>query len=191
MCGISGFFLLNNFSTHRESLQTLRNMTNVLRHRGPNASGYWSSEKDNIYLGHRRLSIIDLSKSANQPMCSNNERYIIIFNGEIYNFKKLKNELKSSFNVKFKTQSDTEVILELIVQFGFRKALDKIIGMFSLAVWDKKEKNLFLAIDPLGKKPLYWAMDEKNLIFASEIKSILKFKKFRKTLNHQSLSEFL
>ena len=91
MCGISGFFLLNNFSTHRESL--FRNMTNVLRHRGPNASGYWSSEKDNIYLGHRRLSIIDLSKSANQPMCSNNERYIIIFNGEIYNFKKLKNEL--------------------------------------------------------------------------------------------------
>ena len=94
MCGISGFFLLNNFSTHRESLQTLRNMTNVLRHRGPNASGYWSSEKDNIYLGHRRLSIIDLSKSANQPMCSNNERYIIIFNGEIYNFKKLKKTVK-------------------------------------------------------------------------------------------------
>ena len=191
MCGISGFFLLNNFSTHRESLQTLRNMTNVLRHRGPNASGYWSSEKDNIYLGHRRLSIIDLSETANQPMCSNNERYIIIFNGEIYNFKKLKNDLNSSFNVTFKTQSDTEVILELIVQFGFRKALDKIMGMFSLAIWDKKEKNLFLAIDPLGKKPLYWTMDEKKLIFASEIKSILNFKKFKKTLNHQGLSEFL
>ena len=143
MCGISGFFLLNNFSTHRESLQTLRNMTNVLRHRGPNASGYWSSEKDNIYLGHRRLSIIDLSETANQPMCSNNERYIIIFNGEIYNFKKLKNDLNSSFNVTFKTQSDTEVILELIVQFGFRKALDKIMGMFSLVVWDKKEKIYF------------------------------------------------
>ena len=118
------------------------------------------------------------------------ERYIIIFNGEIYNFKKLKNELKSAFNVKFKTQSDTEVLLELIVQFGFRKALDKIMGMFSLAIWDKKEKNLFLAIDPLGKKPLY-CYGRKNLIFASEIKSILNFKKFKKTLNHQGLSEFL
>ena len=101
-------------------------MTNVLKHRGPNASGYWSSERDNIYLGHRRLSIIDLSDSANQPMSSSENRYVIIFNGEIYNFKKLKDELKSLFNVKFKTQSDTEVILELIVQYGFRKALDKI-----------------------------------------------------------------
>ncbi len=190
MCGISGFFLLNNFSTHRESLQTLRNMTSVLKHRGPDASGYWSSERDNIYLGHRRLSIIDLSKSANQPMSSNNGRYIIIFNGEIYNFKKLKNELRSLFDIRFKTHSDTEVILELVVQYGFRKALDKIIGMFSLVVWDKKEKNLFLAIDPLGKKPLYWAVDDRTLIFASEIKSVLRFKNFKKILNHQSLSEF-
>ena len=190
MCGISGFFLSNNYSTHKESLKILRNMTNVLRHRGPDASGYWSSEMDKIYLGHRRLSIIDLSKSANQPMISRNDRYIIVFNGEIYNFKKLKNELQNLFNVKFKTQSDTEVILELVAQFGFRKALDKIIGMFSLVIWDKKEKNLFLAIDPLGKKPLYWAEEEKGLIFASEIKSILKFKNFKKTLNHQSLSEF-
>ncbi len=190
MCGISGFFLINNYDSHRESLQTLKNMTNVLKHRGPNASGYWSSERDNIYLGHRRLSIIDLSDSANQPMSSSENRYVIIFNGEIYNFKKLKDELKSLFNVKFKTQSDTEVILELIVQYGFRKALDKITGMFSLAVWDKKEKNLYLAIDPLGKKPLYWSVDDKKLIFASEIKSILKFKSFKKTLNYQSLSEF-
>ena len=190
MCGISGFFLLNNYSSHRESLKTLRNMTNVLRHRGPDASGYWSSERDNIYFGHRRLSIIDLTKSANQPMNSRDDRYIIIFNGEIYNFKKLKRELQSLFNVKFKTQSDTEVILELVAQFGFRKALDKIIGMFSLVIWDKKEKNLFLAIDPLGKKPLYWAEEDKALIFASEIKSILKFKNFKKILNHQSLSEF-
>ena len=136
MCGISGFFLLNNYAPHRESLKTLTNMTNVLAHRGPNASGYWSSEKDNIYLGHRRLSIIDLSDSANQPMSSSNNRYVIIFNGEVYNFQKLKNELKKLFNIKFKTQSDTEVILELIVQYGFRKALDKITGMFSLVVWD-------------------------------------------------------
>ncbi len=190
MCGISGFFLLNNYASHRESLKTLTNMTNVLAHRGPNASGYWSSEKDNIYLGHRRLSIIDLSDSANQPMSSSNNRYVIIFNGEVYNFQKLKNELKKLFNIKFKTQSDTEVILELIVQYGFRKALDKITGMFSLVVWDKKEKNLFLAIDPLGKKPLYWSVDDKSLIFASEIKSILRYKKFKKILNYQSLSEF-
>ena len=191
MCGISGFYLLNNYSTPKESLKILENMTNTLRHRGPDASGYWSSEKDNIYLGHRRLSIIDLSKSANQPMSSSNERYIIVFNGEIYNFKKLKDEIKKLSNVKFKTKCDTEVILELIVHFGFRKTLDKITGMFSLAVWDKKEKNLFLAIDPLGKKPLYWGVDGKSLVFASEIKSILKFKNFKKILNHQSLSEFL
>jgi len=191
MCGISGFYLLNNYSTPEESLKTLKNMTNTLRHRGPDASGYWSSEQDNIYLGHRRLSIIDLSKSANQPMSSSNERYIIVFNGEIYNFKKLKGEIKKLSNVKFKTECDTEVILELIVHFGFRKTLDKITGMFSLAVWDKKEKNLFLAVDPLGKKPLYWGLDEKSLVFASEIKSILKFKNFKKILNYQSLSEFL
>ena len=95
MCGITGFYLLNNYSTPKESLKILENMTNTLRHRGPDASGYWSSEKDNIYLGHRRLSIIDLSKSANQPMSSSDERYIIVFNGEIYNFKKLKDEIKS------------------------------------------------------------------------------------------------
>ncbi len=191
MCGISGFYLLNNYSSHKESLKTLINMTDTLEHRGPNAKGYWSSEKDNIYFGHRRLSIIDLSNSANQPMSSSNDRYVIIFNGEIYNFKKLKNEVKKLSNIKFRTECDTEVILELIVHFGFRKTLDKLIGMFSLAVWDKKEKNLFLAIDPIGKKPLYWGINDKCFIFASEIKSILKFNNFKKILNHQSLSEFL
>ena len=89
MCGISGFFLSNNYSSHRESLKILRNMTNVLRHRGPDASGYWSSERDNIYLGHRRLSIIDLTNKGNQPYVNEKKTVDLVFNGEIYNYLEL------------------------------------------------------------------------------------------------------
>ena len=190
MCGISGFFLSNNYSSHRESLKTLRNMTNVLRHRGPDASGYWSSERDNIYFGHRRLSIIDLTKSANQPMNSRDDRYIIIFNGEIYNFRELKKNLEKK-KITFNNKSDTQVLLEVLNHYGVERGIKKVNGMFSFVLWDRKEKFLYLISDRLGKKPLYWSNINGNIIFGSELKSLISFYMFNKEINKQSLQNFL
>ena len=172
MCGISGFYLLNNYSTHKESLKTLMNMTNVLRHRGPNASGYWSSEKDNIYLGHRRLSIIDLSETANQPMSSSNDRYIIVFNGEIYNFREIRKTLEEK-GISFFTDGDTEVLLEGFVYYG-SKILDLLRGQFAFAIYDSLKGSFFLARDRVGIKPLYFSLFDEVFIFSSELKAIEK-----------------
>ena len=118
-------------------------MTSSLTHRGPDSFGYWSSEDNNVFFGHRRLSILDLSKSGDQPMTSSCGRYTITFNGEIYNFIELQNDLKKKFNIKFKNKTDTIVLLELISKFGLRKALEKVEGMFAFGLWDKKRKNFF------------------------------------------------
>ena len=114
-----------------------------MTHRGPDSFGYWSSKENNVFLGHRRLSILDLSKHGDQPMTSSCGRYVITFNGEIYNFIELQNDLKKKFNIKFKNKTDTIVLLELISKFGLRKALEKLEGMFAFGLWDKKEKKLF------------------------------------------------
>ena len=132
MCGISGFYLSKKSHSHDFLTKEIKKMSNALTHRGPDACGIWVNQKEKIYFGHRRLSIIDLSKRANQPMKSYNERYVIIFNGEIYNFLELKNLLKE--NVNFKDNSDTRVLLELINFIGLRKSLSLINGMFSFSL---------------------------------------------------------
>ncbi len=188
MCGITGFYLFKNSYDHGFLIKQIKKMNELLIHRGPDAKGIWSDYKDKIYLGHRRLSIIDLSSKANQPMRSYNGRYVIIFNGEIYNFLELKNLLKDV--VKFKDNSDTRVLLELINYFGFSKALKHINGMFSFALWDVKEKTLYLAIDRFGKKPLYWTDQNQDILFSSELKSIVSFYTFKKRINYKALSFF-
>lgn len=144
-------------------------MNGAIVHRGPDGGGFFV--QDGISLGHRRLSIIDLSEAAGQPMTNNRGDLTIVYNGELYNFKELKKELESFYT--FKTQSDTEVALAAYEKWG-AEAVKKFNGIFALAVWDKAKRELFLARDPVGVKPLYYYFDGKRFVFSSEIKAILE-----------------
>jgi len=161
MCGINGF----NF----QDVKLLAEMNKKLRHRGPDDEGVFSNEE--ISLGHTRLAIIDLSPQGHQPMLSLDGRLVVVFNGEIYNYLELRGELKQR-GYAFKTDSDTEVILQAYRAFG-PACVEKFNGMFALAVWDNQKKELFLARDHMGIKPLYYYFDGKKFIFSSEIKSIV------------------
>jgi asparagine synthase (glutamine-hydrolysing) len=159
MCGIAGII------GEKALPDTLDKITKIQTHRGPDYTGSWFDA--NICLGHNRLSIIDLSESANQPFHHQSERYIIVFNGEIYNYLELKNELDQSFS----TNSDTEVLLAAYVKWGIA-CLDKLNGMFSFAIWDKQEEKLFAARDRFGVKPFYYHQSEDTFYFSSEIKGL-------------------
>ncbi len=160
MCGISGFNWKNE--------ELVKSMSGTITHRGPDVSGFFCDE--GISFGHNRLSIIDLSSLANQPMSDDTGNLVLVFNGEIYNYQDLKKELFNEYN--FKTQSDTEVILAGYKKWG-SKVVTKLNGIFSFAIWDKKQKKLFCARDHMGVKPFYYYWDGEKFIFASEIKSIL------------------
>ncbi|MFH2231649.1 MAG: asparagine synthase (glutamine-hydrolyzing), partial [Patescibacteria group bacterium] len=161
MCGINGF-------TFSDPVR-LRQMHKLTHHRGPDDEGFF--EAPGISLAHNRLSIIDLSDSARQPMHSPDGRFTIVFNGEIYNFKDLRSELRS-LGETFRTKSDTEVLLRAFSRWG-EECLPKLNGIFAFAIWDKEEKKLTLARDQIGVKPLYYFWNGDKLIFSSEIKSIL------------------
>jgi asparagine synthase (glutamine-hydrolysing) len=166
MCGIAGILHWGN----KPDPSIITKMTDAIAHRGPDDSG--ALHLDNIDLGHRRLSIIDLSTDAKQPMCDIDKKYHIVFNGEIYNFQEIKDEL-FKLGYHFKTKSDTEVILNAYAQWG-PACLSKFNGMFAIALWDVKQQTLFLARDRFGKKPLYYTHTPDNkLIFASELSAIL------------------
>jgi asparagine synthase (glutamine-hydrolysing) len=169
MCGIAGYLHFNNDRTADES--TLRRMTDTLFHRGPDSGGYYTNK--NIALGHRRLSIIDLSVNANQPMYDRDTGTVIVFNGEIYNYIELRDEL-TAFGFRFLTSSDTEVILNAYKKWGF-DCVTKFNGMWAFALWDDKKHSLWLSRDRLGKKPLYYSCFDSSIIFASEIKSIFSY----------------
>ena len=157
MCGITGIV---DFENHPPE-QILERMTKALTHRGPDAGGLCKFR--DCALGHRRLSIIDLTESANQPMFSDDGLIAIVFNGEIYNFKELRKLLESKGDI-FRTRSDTEVLLRLYINMKERM-LSRLNGMFSVAIWDDKEKRLFLARDRVGKKPLYYSSHGTKDIF--------------------------
>lgn len=162
MCGIAGILGKIN-----QTNETMQQMLHVQRHRGPDAEGIWSDAS--IILGHNRLSIIDLSTAANQPMLSSCGRYVIVFNGEIYNYLEIKQELQKEYS--FSSDSDTEVILSAYKAWGI-SMLDKFIGMFAFAIWDVQEQKLLLVRDRFGVKPLYYAFKDNTLVFASEIKTL-------------------
>jgi asparagine synthase (glutamine-hydrolysing) len=159
MCGIAGIIGKN------ASKDVLLKMTNTQKHRGPDYTGFWLDE--NVCFGHNRLSIIDLSENANQPFQDEEERYQLIFNGEIYNYLELKNEL----DYNFVTSSDTEVLFAAYLKWG-KACLNKLNGMFSFAVWDSVDKKLFAARDRFGVKPFYYHQSEDTLYFSSEIKTL-------------------
>ena len=158
MCGIAGII---------GKEQSLEPVLRVLQHRGPDASGIW--KEDAVQLGHTRLSIIDLSDDANQPFVSDDKKYILVYNGEIYNYKELRSELEKHF--VFRTRSDTEVLLNAYRHWG-KDMLERLNGMFAFAIWDKQRKKLFAARDRFGVKPFYYAIYDGALYFASEIKAL-------------------
>lgn len=182
MCGLIGFSGNFNNKLLKESLATLS-------HRGPDSNGFEYVKNEKVALGHTRLSIIDLSKEGNQPMISN-EGNIIIFNGEIYNFKSLKEELLQE-GIKFKSETDTEVLLHLYEKYG--KDLTKYLnGIFAFAIYDPNLKEIFLTRDNFGIKPLYYFLDEKGIIFGSEIKAIMDFVSFSsKNISKKSIRNHL
>jgi asparagine synthase (glutamine-hydrolysing) len=186
MCGIVGYYSFNN----NLSKFDLQQMTASISHRGPDADGHFV---DGIVgLGHRRLSIIDLSTHANQPMASACGRYTLVYNGEIYNYKEIAKELiNEKPNFRFQTSSDTEVLLEAYAHWG-EKCVDKLNGMFVFAIYDTKSKGLFLCRDRLGIKPLYYYWDGATFVFASELKAIKTLKgKVDLTINALAINEFL
>jgi len=187
MCGIAGFLSFQSIFTEAH----LRKMTNKLAHRGPNAEGYFY---DGICgLGHRRLSVIDLSENANQPMHSSNDRYVIIYNGEVYNFQEIGAQISQSQtnkDFKFRTASDTEVILEAFVLYG-TEFVHLLNGMFAIAIYDKEEKELYLFRDRVGIKPLVYYWDSNTIAFASEIKSLTEIESIPKKINNNSVNDFL
>lgn len=185
MCGIAGFL------SHKWNEAHLRSMTDCMVHRGPDAGGYWHDADAGIGLGHRRLSIIDLSEGANQPMTSSDGRYVIVFNGEVYNFRDIKKEiLKQQPGLHFKTHSDTEVILESFRLWG-AKAVDWWNGMFAAVIWDRGERSLFIVRDRLGKKPLYYAAAKDGLAFGSELKSLLTLPGLQRTIDTAAIYSYL
>ena len=163
MCGIAGII------GHKASRGNILQMLDCQKHRGPDFTDYYV-EESRIALGHNRLSIIDLSSNANQPFTSDDGNFVMVFNGEIYNYIELRKELQPKYH--FKTQSDTEVLLNAYKEWG-KKCLNKLNGMFALAIWDKKEQSLFAARDRFGVKPFYYHFDNSNFLFASEIITIL------------------
>lgn len=185
MCGITGFIDFKKMS----STDCLEAMTDTLEHRGPDGSGYFFEAHDQfqIGLGHRRLSIIELSELGKQPMSW--EQYTIVFNGEIYNFREIKTELEQSGHV-FRADSDTEMILHAYAQWG-AKCLDRFIGMFAFVIYNNQTQTLFAGRDRAGVKPFYYYFEDGIFLFASELKAFHKHPGFRKTLNTNAVYAFL
>lgn len=183
MCGINGII---GFSDVNEVSAKLVLMNKTLQHRGPDDNGTWVSKE--CAFGQQRLSIIDLSSAGHQPMLSQDERYVIVFNGEIYNFLEVKNKLINDYN--FKTKTDTEVILAAFIKWG-KKCVDELNGMFAFAIWDTLQKELFIARDRLGVKPLYYVFENNSFAFSSEIRPLIKAGFAPKKIDYNSLIDYL
>ena len=183
MCGICGEIHFDNTELEKSEIE---NLMKAIKHRGPDGEGYYLDK--NVGLGHVRLSIIDVSENANQPMYSPNGEYIIVFNGEIYNYQEIRRELPSKY--KFRSTSDTEVLLYSYMEWG-EKCLLKLDGMFSFVIYDKKNQQIFGARDRFGVKPFFYFYDKKKFVFGSEIKAILASQGIQAELNEKMLFDFL
>lgn len=183
MCGYVGYLSKDEYSK-----DVIKNMNDMIVHRGPDSEGYYIN--DGVYLGHRRLSIIDLSEGGIQPLSSMDESVLIIFNGEIYNYQEIKDDLLAK-GYEFKNKTDTEVILVGYQEYGMEGILSKLRGMFSFIIWDKNKKKLFGARDHFGIKPFYYTKADGDFIFGSEVKSFLRHPKFKKEVNEKALKNYL
>lgn len=186
MCGIAGIFLAPR-KADPDRLAHIEAMTSTLEHRGPDDAGVWVDRDAGIALGHRRLSIIDLSSEGFQPMLSHGERLVASYNGEIYNYPELAQKLRAQ-GVRFRGHSDTEVMLAAFERHGVEATLNQMVGMFAVALWDRTNRMLHLARDRIGKKPLYIASIDGGLLFASELKAILAHPDFRAEIDPQAMA---
>jgi asparagine synthase (glutamine-hydrolysing) len=190
MCGIAGF--LNASFNSGDALTALRGMGDSIAHRGPDGRGEWFCDGGNIGLAHRRLAIVDLTSDGAQPMRSPCGRYTIAFNGEIYNYRAIRLELeKGGSTFAWWGHSDTEVLIAAIVQWGFTAALSKCNGMFAIALWDAKERNLLLARDRFGEKPLYYGWNGNAFLFGSELKALRAFPGWNGALDNDAVRSYL
>ena len=188
MCGITGFW--QRPGADADTLGSdVRRMALTLQHRGPDDEGVWVDAAAGVALGFRRLSIIDLSPAGHQPMTSAEQRYTIVFNGEIYNYLDLKADLESLGHV-FRGGSDTEVMLAGFSRWGIERTLARMTGMFGLAVWDAEARTLTLARDRVGKKPVYYGRTNGAWLFASELKALLAYPGFRPEIDREALREY-
>ncbi|WP_085906770.1 asparagine synthase (glutamine-hydrolyzing) [Kiloniella majae] len=190
MCGVAGF-LENNANRREEHLSQIAHaMGNAMLHRGPDSGDVWVEGCSGIALSHRRLAIVDLSSAGAQPMTSACGRYVIVYNGEVYNHNEIRPEL-AAHGINFRGHSDTEVILEGCALWGVKATVQKLIGMFVLALWDRHEKRLTIVRDRLGIKPVYWAKTSKNFLFGSELKALRVHPDCPGEINRDAVAGFL
>jgi len=190
MCGIAGALYSQPKLNQEEFLSLMRTMGDTLTHRGPDDHGEWVDVDAGVGFAHRRLSIIDLSHAGHQPMTSRNNRYVIIFNGEIYNYQEIRSKLDKS-GVVFRGHSDTETLLESIAYQGLDQTLNLINGMFAFALWDKETRLLTLVRDRIGKKPLYYGWSNGVFLFGSELKALKKHPAFNDEIDRAALGQFI
>ena len=185
MCGIAGFVgpLAPGLDMH-----TARRMAELLRHRGPDDEGVWSDPEAGVALAQRRLAIVDISAAGHQPMVSPSGRYVITFNGEIYNHGEIRSLLEAEGPTAWRGHSDTEVLLAAIDRWDLSGALGRAVGMFALALWDRQERSLTLARDRMGEKPLYYGWIGRSFAFASEIKAFRALGAWRPEIDRGSLA---
>jgi asparagine synthase (glutamine-hydrolysing) len=189
MCGISGFYSKNSSNFNNVILK----MNSTLSHRGPDSGKVWKDKNSGVVFGHQRLSILDLSRAGDQPMMSNSRRLVITFNGEIYNHLEIRKELEEiNSNIKWKSGTDTETLLESIELLGIKNTLQKTVGMFAFVVWDKKNRTLTLVRDRMGEKPLYYGWQGKGVnkvfLFGSELKALKPHPEFRAEINRDAIA---
>ncbi|MDA7579213.1 asparagine synthase (glutamine-hydrolyzing) [Alphaproteobacteria bacterium] len=190
MCGITGFLNPSGLNGIKAKINIVK-MRNALRHRGPDDSGEWIDNKSGIALGHQRLSILDVSSAGHQPMESKTGRYVMVYNGEIYNHLEIRKEINNLTSINWNGHSDTETLLVSFDIVGFRKTLKKIVGAFSIALWDKKRKVLLLARDRMGEKPLYYGWQNGVFLFGSELKALRKHDAFEDVINRKIIPSYL
>jgi len=188
MCGIVGVLGDGAADANSDLCRVVMGMTDTLQHRGPDGTGVWCSDRVRLALGHRRLAIQDLSNDGCQPMLSASGRYVLVFNGEIYNFQELRYQLKE---YPFRSRSDTEVLLAAVDKWGVEKAIPLFNGMFAFAVWDQLEGILSLARDRLGEKPLYYAWLGRDFVFGSEIRALRAHPLFGNAISRRALCSLL
>ena len=186
MCGIAGFI-----GNYQQPLLCLREMAKAIYHRGPDDQGIWFDDQVNVGLAHARLSILDLSPAGHQPMESASGRYVMVFNGEIYNHQTIRNELDDVASINWCGHSDTETLLAAVDQWGLQETLKKTIGMFAIVLFDKKQKILSLAGDRMGEKPLYYGWVNNHFVFASELKAIKTLPDFNNKVDRGVLALYL
>jgi asparagine synthase (glutamine-hydrolysing) len=190
MCGIAGFINPSLGLSRLELEELALKMVATLQHRGPDDQGVWADPAAGVSLGHRRLAIQDLSAEGHQPMQSADGRYALIYNGEIYNFYDIKSDLEKAGH-HFRGHSDTEVMLAAFCEYGIHPALEKFIGMFAFALWDRRERTLYLARDRAGEKPLYYGWNRGIFLFGSELKALRAFPDFRAEVDSQALALYM